>query len=104
MRTSANKAFAVLSVIVLVALNIGFFAFYRLWQIADNAALNRMEASSGMDPALLLPHSNLMWVAAQGSLIAVLALDLLAMLFAAKALSSSRQRDTVRAKSASLSA
>lgn len=104
MGTSSNKAFAVLSVIVLVALNTGFFACYSLWQIADNAALNRMETSARVDPSLLLPHSNLMWLVAHGTLISIIALDVLAIVFAAKAIPSRRHVEAARAKSASLSA
>ncbi|PRB69451.1 cell surface protein [Arthrobacter sp. MYb213] len=103
MTICARRTFAVLGSISLVALNVGVFAFYNLWQIADTAAINLMETASGVNPAALLPHSNLMWVAAHGSILAVVALDVLAIAFVAVAFSPRHRRNASGVRAASLS-
>ena len=63
-------------VAVLVVLNISVVCFYVLWEVADTIAVNRAE-EHGLDPQLLLPHNILFWLAAQASLLSLLALDVL---------------------------
>ena len=65
-------------VAVLVVLNISVVCFYVLWEVADTIAVNRAE-EHGLDPQLLLPHNILFWLAAQASLLSLLALDVLAI-------------------------
>lgn len=104
MLVPVRKLYGILVSIALLALNVCFAVVYSLWQRLDTDAINRMETGSGMDSTVLLPHSNLMWVAAQGSLIAILALDVLAIVFVHKTFSSGRGPGNVQANSASLSA
>ena len=63
-------------VAVLVVLNISVVCFYVLWEVADTIAVNRAE-EHGFDPQQLLPHNILFWLAAQASLLSLLALDVL---------------------------
>lgn len=79
--SSSKTALSVLFAIALVVANIAVLCFYVLWQIADTAAVNRSEAQ-GFDTSQLLPHSNLMWVAANVSLVGILAVDVLAIIIA----------------------
>lgn len=65
-------------VAVLVVLNISVVCFYVLWEVADTIAVNRVE-EHGFDPQQLLPHNILFWLAAQASLLSLLALDVLAI-------------------------
>lgn len=65
-------------VAVLVVLNISVVCFYVLWEVADTIAVNRAE-EHGLDPQQLLPHNILFWLAAQASLLSLLALDVLAI-------------------------
>mgnify|MGYP000888901644 FL=1 len=65
-------------VAVLVVLNISVVCFYALWEVADTIAVNRVE-EHGFDPQQLLPHNILFWLAAQASLLSLLALDVLAI-------------------------
>lgn len=80
---SAIRTIGVLSTLVLLGLNIAMGAFYALWRVADDAAINRMESSSGMDPTQLLPNGNLMWLAAHSALLMLVVLDILAVILAA---------------------
>jgi len=89
--------------LVLIALNICFFMFYALWQNADSQAISRMESGSAVQPEQLLENANWLWGAAQGSLLAIIALDVLAIFFATTALSAFRRKAVTDAKSASLS-
>ncbi|MFT4259312.1 hypothetical protein [Microbacterium sp.] len=82
MPSHSKKAFAVASGLLLLALNVAVVAFFVLWQIADTAALNRMEANSDLSSTELLPHANLMWVAAHAAVLLLVALDAVAVLFA----------------------
>ena len=61
---------------VLVALNVSVICFYRLWYIANTITGNRAE-EHGFDPQQLLPHFVLFWLAAQATLLSLLALDAL---------------------------
>ncbi|KSU65700.1 hypothetical protein AS038_12545 [Arthrobacter sp. NIO-1057] len=99
-----RRLYGILVSIALLALNVCFAVVYSLWQRLDSDSINRMETISGMDSTVLLPHSNVMWVAAQGSLIAILALDVLTIMFVVKARSSGRRAENVQAMSASHSA
>ena len=63
-------------VAILVVLNISVVCFYVLWEVADTIAVNRVE-EHGFDPQQLLPHNILFWLAAQASLLSLLALDVL---------------------------
>ena len=63
-------------VAVLVVLNMSVVGFYALWEVADTIAVNRAE-EHGFDPQQLLPHNILFWLAAQASLLSLLALDVL---------------------------
>jgi len=65
-------------VAVLVVLNISVVCFYVLWEVADTIAVTRAE-EHGFDPQQLLPHNMLFWLAAQASLLSLLALDVLAI-------------------------
>ena len=65
-------------VAILVVLNISVVCFYVLWEVADTIAVNRAE-EHGFDPQQLLPHNILFWLAAQASLLSLLALDVLAI-------------------------
>ncbi|MBF6670696.1 MULTISPECIES: cell surface protein [Glutamicibacter] len=78
MSRNAVKAFRILYALALTGLNAAVIAFYTLWQIADTAAINRMETGSGMDVVQMLPNSNLMWAAAHGSLIMLIIVDIMA--------------------------
>ncbi|MHC6177914.1 hypothetical protein [Glutamicibacter sp. X7] len=77
--------------LVLVGLNITAFWFFTLWQAADSAAINRMESASGMETTQMLPNANQLWVAAHGTVLMLLVLDLLA-LFAVASLAGARRR------------
>ncbi|UYQ77080.1 hypothetical protein OF385_13805 [Glutamicibacter sp. JL.03c] len=79
MSKNAVRAFRILFAFALIGLNVAVILFFTLWQIADTAAINRMEAGSGMDVAQMLPNSNLMWVAAHGSLVMLIIVDILAV-------------------------
>lgn len=65
-------------VAILVVLNKSVVCFYVLWEVADTIAVNRAE-EHGFDPQQLLPHNILFWLAAQASLLSLLALDVLAI-------------------------
>lgn len=77
-----KKVLGVVSGFTLLGLNIAFVAFFTLWQIADSAAINRMEMATGVDPAQMLPNANLMWIAAHASVLLLLVADVLAIVFA----------------------
>ncbi|MGP9693112.1 hypothetical protein ACT3TZ_00620 [Brachybacterium sp. AOP25-B2-12] len=73
---------AIIAAMCLVSLNLGYGAFYVLWSIADQAAVARSEAGGGFDPSQLLPYGNVMWVLAQLLLLAILVLDVVAIVLA----------------------
>lgn len=99
-----SKVFGTVVALVLIALNICFFIFYALWRHADSAAISRMESVSAVQPEQLLENSNLMWGAAQGSLLAVIALDVLVIVFVVTAFSAFRRKAVATSNSASHSA
>ena len=65
-------------VAVLVVLNMSVVGFYGLWFRANTITGIRAE-EHGFDPQQLLPHNILFWLAAQASLLSLLALDVLAI-------------------------
>ncbi|MFE7843672.1 hypothetical protein ACFUTX_00600 [Microbacterium sp. NPDC057407] len=75
----------------LAGLNLAVVAFFVLWQIADTAAINRMESASGMDSTRLLPNADLLWLAACASLFLLLCVDGLIILAAVKLASANRK-------------
>lgn len=88
MSKTPKRVLGILYAFALTGLNASVIAFYALWQIADTAAINRMETGSGMDVAQMLPNSNLMWIAAHGSLLMLIIVDILALFLFAVAFSS----------------
>lgn len=72
------KTLGITGVVAMVGLNITVLAFFVLWLVADSAAVGRMESESSIDPGQMLPNSELMWLAAHGSVLTVVVLDVLA--------------------------
>ncbi|MFB9164252.1 MULTISPECIES: hypothetical protein [Arthrobacter] len=91
MSKGTKKALGILSGLTLLGLNIAVSLFFALWQIADGAAINRMETTNGFDPSQMLPNADLMWMASHASLLMVLVADVLAAVFVV-ILVKSRQR------------
>lgn len=60
-----------------VGLNIAVLAFFVLWKIADSTAIGRMESEPSVDPGQMLPNSELMWLAAHGSVLMLVVVDVL---------------------------
>lgn len=73
------RTLGIAGAVAMVGLNITVLAFFVLWSIADSAAIGRMESESNMDPGQMLPNSELMWLAAHGSVLMVVVLDVLAV-------------------------
>lgn len=61
----------------MVSLNIAVLAFFILWQIADTAAIGRMESESSVDPGQMLQNSKMLWLAAHGSVLMLVVVDVL---------------------------
>ncbi|KQR53928.1 hypothetical protein ASF88_03550 [Leifsonia sp. Leaf336] len=61
--------------VLLVAVNIAVGAFYGLWAVADEWAVDRSEATHGFDPSMLLPNSVGLWIVANASLVLLIGLD-----------------------------
>ncbi|MFJ2469533.1 hypothetical protein [Glutamicibacter sp. NPDC087583] len=59
------------------ALNIEVLAFLVQLLIADSAAVGRMESESSVDPGLMLPNSELIWLVAYGSVLKLVVLVVL---------------------------
>ena len=78
------KTLGIAGAVAMVGLNITVVAFFVLWLIADSAAIDRMESESNMDPSQMLPNSELMWLAAHGSVLMVVVLDVLAVAWLVK--------------------
>ncbi|KLI89866.1 hypothetical protein AA310_04285 [Arthrobacter sp. YC-RL1] len=78
------KTLGIAGAVDMVGLNITVLAFFALWLIADSAAIGRMESESSIDPGQMLPNSELMWLAAHGSVLMVVVLDLLAIVLLVK--------------------
>lgn len=60
---------------ILASLNVAFVAFFVLYSIADEWAVDRSEASHGSDPTMLLPHDAALWIVANASIVILLAFD-----------------------------
>lgn len=78
------KTLGIAGAVAMVGLNITVLAFFVLWLIADSAAIGRMESESSIDPGQMLPNSELMWLAAHGSVLMVVVLDVLAVAWLVK--------------------
>lgn len=81
--SSTTKTLGVLGGLALVGLNVAVVAFYVLWQMADTAAINQMEAAPGMDGSQMLPNANALWLAANASFILLLVLDIVVIVLVA---------------------
>ncbi|WP_143181042.1 hypothetical protein [Glutamicibacter sp. 0426] len=79
MSQNPMKTLSIAGAVAMVGLNVTVVAFFVLWLIADGVAISRMESESSMDPSQMLPNSELMWLAAHGSLLMVIVLDVLAV-------------------------
>lgn len=77
MSQNPMKTLGIAGAVAMVGLNIAVLAFFVLWRIADNAAIDRMEPESRVDPGRMLPNSEMMWLAAHGSVLMILVLDVL---------------------------
>ncbi len=84
MSQNPMKTLGVAGAVAMVGLNITVLAFFVLWLIADSAAVARMESESSIDPGQMLPNSELMWLAAHGSVLMVVVLDVLAAFWPVK--------------------
>lgn len=71
------KAFGIVGVVTMLGLNISVLAFFVLWKIADSTAIGHMESESSVDPGQMLPNSEMMWLAAHGSVLMLVVLDVL---------------------------
>ncbi len=80
----------ILAFALTISLNVTLIMFFILWYAADSQAVNAAEGKSGFDQSVMLPHSNLLWIAAHTSLALMLALD--ACLVVLWCTSSQRQR------------
>lgn len=85
MSQNSVKTLGIAGAVAMVGLNITVLAFFVLWLIADSAAIGRMESESNMDPGQMLPNSELIWLAAHGSVLMVVVLDVLAVAWLVKA-------------------
>ncbi|MBO3661964.1 hypothetical protein [Microbacterium stercoris] len=65
----------ILGAIALLLLNTALIAFYFFWNIADAATINGVESGAGYDPSSMLPNAHLMWIAANASLLFLIATD-----------------------------
>ena len=86
MQHGYQRALNIIGLVVAAGLNVAVVSFYVLWFIADSDAINRMETATSVDPTVLLPNATLLWLAANASLVALLALDggIVAMTMAAR--------------------
>lgn len=84
MSQDPKKTLGLAGAVAMVGLNITVVAFFVLWLIADSAAIGRMESESSIDPGQMLPNSELMWLAAHGSVLMVVVLDVLAVAWLVK--------------------
>ena len=84
MSQNSVKTLGIAGAVALVGLNITVLDFFVLWLISDNAAIGRMESESSIDPGQMLPNSELMWLAAHGSVLMVVVLDALAIAWLVK--------------------
>lgn len=84
MSQDPKKILGLAGAVAMVGLNITVVAFFVLWLFADSAAIGRMESESSIDPGQMLPNSELMWLAAHGSVLMVVVLDVLAVAWVVK--------------------
>ena len=84
MLTQSVSFYGRICLIALVGFNVAFAAFFVLWSIADNSAINGMEAVSGYDPVSMLPNANLLWSAAYASLVLLVIVDVCAVAMSLK--------------------
>lgn len=77
MSQNPMKTLSIAGAVAMVGLNVTVVAFFVLWLIADGVAISRMESESSMDPSQMLPNSELMWLAAHGSLLMLVVVDVL---------------------------
>ena len=84
MSQNPMKTLGITGAVAMVGLNITVLAFFVLWLIADSAAVGRMESESIIDPGQMLPNSELLWLAAHGSVLMVVVLDVLAVAWLVK--------------------
>lgn len=59
-----------------------FAVFYVFYRIADEWAVDRSEASGGFDPGQLLPHDGVLWLAATGSALLLVLIDIVLIVMA----------------------
>ena len=62
--------------VLLVAVNIAVGAFYGLWFVADEWAVDHSEATHGFDPTMLLPNGVGLWLVANAGIAVLVALDI----------------------------
>lgn len=98
--STTTKTLGVLGGLALVGLNVAVVTFYVLWQLADTAAINQMEDASGMDVSQMLPNANLLWLAANASLILLLLLDVVVIVFVAMLVNVNRRAPAMAADQA----
>ena len=79
----SQRLFMLLSVL-LVAVNIAVGAFYGLWFVADEWAVDRSEATHGFDPTMLLPNGVGLWLVANAGIAVLVALDIVWICLALK--------------------
>lgn len=70
--------------VAVVGLNIAVLAFLVLWLIADIAAISRMESESSVDPGQMLLNSDMLWLAAHGSMLMLVVVDVLIVVWLVK--------------------
>ncbi|GAA2448877.1 hypothetical protein [Agromyces soli] len=75
MTAQLRSPMQILAFAIAVGLNVALIVFFVLWYAADSQAVNAAEGESGFDQSSMIPHSNLLWVAAHTSLTLMLALD-----------------------------
>ncbi len=77
MSQNSVKKLVIAGAMAMVGLNISVLAFFVLWKIADSTAIGHMESESSVDPGQMLPNSEMMWLAAHGSVLMLVVLDVL---------------------------
>jgi len=81
--------------LVLALLDICTTVFYALWHIADTWAYNRAE-ERGFDRGQLLPHNMFLWFAAQATMAALVALNVLLISWWRHGRNERRQQERLR--------
>ncbi|HEY0248826.1 MAG TPA: hypothetical protein VGC45_11260 [Gryllotalpicola sp.] len=82
--------------VVGVLLNLAVVAFYVLYRIADEWAVDRSEAFGGFDQSYLLPHDALTWLVGTAAVVLLLVTDVLGglLLLATRDLLTPRDRSS----------